>query len=343
INPHSLICARIISPRRNTALSVDFFESRIRTALALRERLFALPYYRLIFSESDHLPGIIVDRFADTLVIQLNTAAMDKRRDSLVTALERVCHPETIVLKNTSAIRTQEGLENSVDILKGDNCESLQIIENDVVFFSPLLEGQKTGWFYDHRLNRTRLTQYCQDKSVLDLFCYVGAWGILAAVAGARSVQCVDSSKRALQYVERNASENAVADKVSTLQGDAFEVLKELQVKGQLFDCINIDPPAFIKRKKDLKKGMAAYKQINTLAMQQLENDGILISSSCSFHLGHAELRNILLQCAIKLGRGIQILEQGHQAPDHPIHPAITETAYLKTFICRITHPEVLY
>jgi 23S rRNA (cytosine1962-C5)-methyltransferase len=343
INPHSLICARIISHKSNIVLSTEFFESRIRQALALRERLYQKPYYRLIFGESDLLPGIIVDRFNDILVIQINTAAMDIHQALLLTALDNILSPTTIVLKNTSSARKQEGLENSVDVVKGDAPDNLHIIENGIEFKSPLLDGQKTGWYYDHGLNRSRLSQYVPNKSFLDVFSYVGAWGIQAALAGASTVQCVDSSQKALDYVAINAQLNQLADKVSTTQGDAFEALKKFKSEKRVWDCINLDPPAFVKRKKDLKQGLTAYRQINSLAMELLPNDGILISSSCSFHLSHEALRNILLQSARKLGRYIQILEQGHQGPDHPIHPAIVETAYLKTYICRISDAEVVY
>ena len=343
INPHSLICARLFSHKINAKLSVELFQNRIRHALALRDRLYSKPYYRLIFGESDFLPGIIIDRYNDILVIQINTAAMELCKDMLLTALENIQLANTIVFKNTSSARKQEGLESIVEVVKGNAPDVLQIIENGISFSSPLLDGQKTGWFYDHGNNRRLLNRYTKDKSFLDVFSYVGAWGIQAAVAGAASVHCVDSSKKALDFVAKNAQHNQVEHKLSITQGDAFEVLKDFKTNKRTFDCINLDPPAFIKRKKDLKQGLQAYKQINTLAMALLVSDGILISSSCSFHLSHDALRNILLQCAIKLGRHIQILEQGQQGPDHPIHPAIIETAYLKTFICRISDPEMVY
>jgi len=265
---------------------------------------------------------------------------MDLHQELLLNALEAVLSPTTIVLKNTSSARKQEGLENFVKVVKGDAPDALRIIENGIEFDGPLLDGQKTGWFYDHGRNRHRLSAYVKNKTFLDVFSYVGAWGIHAAVAGASAVQCVDSSQKALDYIAQNATLNQVDNKLTTIKGDAFEVLKQLKVEKQTFDCINLDPPAFIKRKKDLKQGSVAYKQINSLAMELLGADGILISSSCSFHLSHDALRNILLQCANKAGRHIQILEQGHQGPDHPIHPAIEETAYLKTFICRISDPD---
>jgi 23S rRNA (cytosine1962-C5)-methyltransferase len=197
----------------------------------------------------------------------------------------------------------------------------------------PLLRGQKTGWFYDQRLNRQRMLSYAANCKVLDCFSYTGAWGVQAALAGASKVVCLDSSDSALGYVQRNAAQNGVADRIETVRGDALEMLSSL---GDEFDLAVVDPPAFIKRKKDSVKGEQAYLRLNTAAMRCLAPGGFLISSSCSYHLPAERLQRILLAAARSLGRELQLLEQGGQGPDHPVHPAIPETRYLKTFFARL-------
>jgi 23S rRNA (cytosine1962-C5)-methyltransferase len=186
-------------------------------------------------------------------------------------------------------------------------------------------------------MNRQRLTNYIRGKRVLDVFSYVGAWGVQAAVHGAEQVFCVDSSASALTSLEQNAALNKVADKVVTLQGDAFEALSQLRNESEKFDVVILDPPAFIKRRKDSKAGEQAYHRINQLGMRLLARDGVLVSASCSQQLAESQLQKIVLQDARHLDRTIQIVERGHQGPDHPLHPAIPETSYLKALFCRLT------
>jgi 23S rRNA (cytosine1962-C5)-methyltransferase len=214
--------------------------------------------------------------------------------------------------------------------------ERVALVENGVRFEAPLLTGQKTGWFYDQRDNRARIARYARGKRVLDVFSYLGGFGIQSAAAGAESVLCVDSSATALEGVQINAALNGLQDKVTTLQGDAFDVLKQLREQREHFDIVIVDPPAFIKRKKDMKEGVQAYRRINQMAMQVLAKDGILMSCSCSFHMTRENLLEQMLGAARHIDRSLQILEQGHQGPDHPVHPAITETDYLKAFIGRV-------
>ena len=208
--------------------------------------------------------------------------------------------------------------------------------ENGVKFEVPLMTGQKTGWFYDQRMNRERLRHYVRGAKVLDVFSYLGAFGVQAACAGAESVVCVDSSQKTPEWISRNAELNGVADKVSVQRDDAFEVLRRLRAERQRFDVVILDPPAFIKRKKDAKEGTLAYQRLNQMAMQVLAKDGILVSCSCSYHLHRDSLREILLKSSRHLDRFLEITEEGHQAPDHPMHPAIPETGYLKAFFCRV-------
>ncbi|WP_455229773.1 class I SAM-dependent rRNA methyltransferase [Geopseudomonas aromaticivorans] len=336
ISPQNLICARLISRDVKHMLDKSLLVHRINVALSLRERLFDKPFYRLVYGDSDLLPGLVVDRFGDYLVVQMASATMEHHKHHLIEALVQVVKPAGILLKNDSSARDAEGLSRYVDSAYGQVPEWVALEENGVKFEAPVQGGQKTGWFYDHRMNRARLAPYVKGKRVLDLFSYIGGWGVQAAAFGASEVMCVDGSALALDGVERNAALNGVADKLACVEGDVFEALKELKAAEERFDVIVADPPAFIKRKKDLKNGEAAYRRLNEAAMRLLNKDGILVSASCSMHLPEDDLQNILLQSARHLDRHIQLLERGGQGPDHPVHPAIHETRYIKSLTCRI-------
>lgn len=336
VNPHSLICARVYSRLADQALDRSLLVHRINIALSLRQRLFDKPFYRLVYGESDQLPGLVVDRFDDVLVAQIGTAGMEAVKDEIAEALDKVLKPRAILWRNDSSSRALEGLDSYVAAALGDTPEQITVEENGARFVVPLLGGQKTGWFYDHRQNRQRVQQLGRGLRVLDVFSYVGAWGIEAACAGAASVTCIDSSASALDLAEQNATLNGVADRLQTVQGDAFEALKALRAERERFDLVIVDPPAFIKRKKDAKNGIEAYRRINQAAMQLLGKDGLLVSASCSFHLQRDVLRDQLHMAARHLDRNMQIVEQGHQGPDHPVHPAIPETEYIKCLTLRI-------
>ena len=335
VNSRSLIAVRLVSRDRAARLDRALLKRRLTRALALREMLFDRPFYRAAFGESDALPGLVVDRFGDHLVVQVGTAGVERVKDELVAALRDVFDPRGILFRNDASGRALEGLESYVETAHGEVPDVLPLEENGVRFEAPVA-GQKTGWFYDHRANRARLAAYVRDRSVLDVFSYVGGWGVQAAAAGAREVACVDASAPALEQVARNAALNGVEAKVSAERGDAFEVLRAMAAEGRRFDVVVLDPPAFIKRKKDQKAGEEAYRRLNGLAMEVLRPDGILVSASCSFHLPREALQDAMLRAARRQGRGLQIVEQGHQGPDHPVHPAIPETAYLKAFFGRV-------
>ncbi|QLF93831.1 class I SAM-dependent rRNA methyltransferase [Pseudomonas sp. ABC1] len=336
LSPNNLICARLLSRDVEHPLSKSLLVHRLQVALSLRERLFDKPCYRLVYGDSDLLPGLVVDRFFDTLVVQLNSATMERNREALIEALIKVLKPSGIFFKNDTSARDAEGLERQTEVVHGSVAEWVALEENGVRFEAPVIAGQKTGWFYDHRMNRARLAPYVQGKRVLDLFSYIGGWGVQAAVFGASEVMCVDASALALDGVERNAALNGVAEKVTCVEGDVFAALRELKANQERFDVVIADPPAFIKRKKDLKNGEAAYRRLNEHAMRMLGKDGILVSASCSMHLPEDDLQNILLSSARHLDRNIQLLERGGQGPDHPVHPAIAETRYIKSLTCRL-------
>lgn len=336
VNPNSLICGRLVSRDPDYSLNGSLLIHRLKVALSLRERLFDRPYYRLVFGEGDGLPGLVVDRYADTVVAQINTAGMERVKDAIVTALIDVVRPVRIVFRNDSDSRELEGLDQYVEMALGDEVDEVILEENGVRFAAPVLTGQKTGWFYDHRMNRARMQHYVRGRRVLDVFSYIGGWGVQAAAAGASDLLCVDSSDTALARVQANACLNDVADKMRTVSGDAFEVLRHLREGRERFDVVILDPPAFIKRKKDLHAGQAAYQRLNQQAMQLLAKDGMLITASCSYHLARDSLRQLVQQASRHLDRHLTIVEQGHQGPDHPVLPAVPEMEYLKTLFCRV-------
>jgi 23S rRNA (cytosine1962-C5)-methyltransferase len=306
-------------------------------ALSLRQTLFEQPYYRLVHGEGDGLPGLVVDRFDQVLVAQITTAGMEAQKDAILGALQKVLKPQAIVLRNDSSARSLEGLDDYVEVANGKLPETVEVWENHTRFQIDVLAGQKTGWFYDHRMNRARMQQYVKNARVLDVFSYVGAWGTQALVAGAEALTCIEASAAAIERLHANAALNGHEDKLTSIEGDAFEALKALRQERQRFDVVIVDPPAFIKRKKDFKEGLLAYRRINQLAMQVLNKGGYLISGSCSYHLPEEELRNVLLQASRHIDRWAQVIEQGHQGPDHPVHPAIPETNYLKAFFLRLS------
>jgi 23S rRNA (cytosine1962-C5)-methyltransferase len=336
VNPATLISARLVSRDPTMLLDQSLITHRLNVALSLRERLFDKPYYRLVFGDSDGLPGLVVDRFADVLVVQITTAGMERLKVEVIAALDKVLKPAAILLRNDSSMRAMENLPSYIETVRGEIPEWLALEENGLRFETPLARGQKTGWFYDHRMNRARAAAYVKGKRVLDVFSYLGAWGVQAAAGGAESVLCVDSSALALEGVVRNAGLNNVESKVQTRQADAFELLKELRTARERYDVVILDPPALIKRRKDIKEGTVAYQRLNQMAMQVLAKDGILVSCSCSYHLERDTLRDLLLKNSRHLDRFMQIVEEGHQGPDHPVHPAIPETAYLKAFFTRV-------
>ncbi|WP_305909353.1 class I SAM-dependent rRNA methyltransferase [Methylomarinum sp. Ch1-1] len=337
VNPNTLICARLLSRKANLKVGANFFKSRLATALTLRERLFDKPYYRLVFGESDGLPGLVIDRFGSVLSVQITTAGIEKHKEVLISCLIELLQPEAILLKNDNGQRQLENLSLEPEIVYGKVPEALIIEENKARFNISILAGQKTGWFYDHRDSRARLAALSRGLKVLDLFSYSGAWGIPAAMAGASEVTCVDSSESALAMAASSAELNGVGDILRLVRSDVFDFLRQAREQNEHYDIVVLDPPALIKRKKDFKAGYEAYRRLNHLALQVLERNGILVSASCSHHLSRANLHEILRSSARHIDRHLIFFADGGQGPDHPIHPAVMETDYLKTFFCSVS------
>jgi 23S rRNA (cytosine1962-C5)-methyltransferase len=337
-NPRSLIAARLVSRDHEHPFTQETATSlivhRLKVALSLRERLYPTPHYRLVFGESDGLPGLVVDRYGEVLVAQFTTAGIERMRAEVIAALEKVLAPACILLRNDLGVRELEGLERTVEVASGTLPETLEVVEDGLRFAVPARDGQKTGWFYDQRENRALLGRFAKGARVLDLFSYYGGWGLRAAAVGASEVLCVDSSAAAVAGIARNAAANGLA--VGTREGDVFEVLKELRAARERFDVVVCDPPAFIKKRKDHRDGLNAYHRINQMAMQVLARDGLLVSCSCSHHLGRDELLSVVRAEARHVDRSAQVVAIGGQGFDHPVHPAIPETEYLKCLFVRV-------
>ena len=336
VNPNALICARLVARGIRHEVGRSLIVHRLKVALALRERLYGRPYYRLVYGESDGLPGLVLDRYGDVVVGQIATVGMEAMKDAVAEAVAKVLKPVAMVWKNAGSLRRLEALPEYVETAFGALPERVIAEEAGLEFEIDVEHGQKTGWFYDQRANRDAMAPYVRDARVLDLFAYVGAWGVRAASMGAAEVLCVDASKAAVAAIGANAFANRVATKVTAIEEDAFDALKRLRQAKERFDVVIVDPPAFVKRKKDFAEGRLAYRRINEAAMQLLGRDGVLITCSCSWHMSRDALLEVINAGARHLDRNVQVLSRLQQAPDHPAHPAIPESDYLKGYICRV-------
>lgn len=335
-NPHSLIAARFLSRDANATIDRAFLCERIQSALAMREALFAEPYYRLVHAEADGLPGLIVDRLGDICVMQPNSAGMDRLREDVVAALQDCLSPRAIVVRADSPVRQLEGLEERVEVI-GDLPEGpLGVVENGCLYLADPVAGQKTGWFFDQRDNRRFMADLATGQSVLDIYAHTGGFGLAAAKAGARAVTMVDRAEAALDLARRAADDNDVATACGFAQGDAFGDLEARRDRGERFDILICDPPAFVRTKKDLKSGARGYRKLTRLAARLVDADGWLAIASCSHHVSG----DLLLE-QIKLGlrdsgREGRVVRRSGAGPDHPIHPALPESTYLKFFCLRL-------
>lgn len=339
-NNQALICARILDTEPRDVLDAAFFEKRIQTALELRQIAFKQDFYRLVYGEGDLLSGLVIDRFAQTFVVQIGTQAIEQAKDALVSALQKIFGATAIIVfKNDGKGRSMEQLDEYVETVPADaNVTELEVIENGVSFKAPL-DGQKTGWFYDHRDGRKWLNDCAQGRTVLDVFSYIGGWGIQAAAHGATQVTCVDSSAKAGESVLANAALN-MQSQVTFVESDAFEYFKK--AASATYDLVVLDPPALIQKRRDFEQGRQAYFLLNEGAIQRVKDGGLLVSASCSLHLDRDELIRIVQQVARRQNKHVQMVHEAHPAADHPRLIPMTESDYLKCLVFRVTAlPEV--
>ncbi|MGK2285279.1 class I SAM-dependent rRNA methyltransferase [Pedomonas sp. V897] len=329
-NPHSLIAARLLTRNHSRAIDARFFRERIEKALLLRERLFERPFYRLVHGEGDFLPGLVIDRYGDAVVVQPNTAGMDAHRDLILEAVQAVLKPRTIALVSSGAARVLEGLPPLNEVPVGTLDGAVPLEENGLTYFADLTGGQKTGWFFDHRLNRAFVSRLAKGQDVLDLYTYAGAFALAAASGGAASVTAVDRSEGALQLAARAAEANGLADRVTTVAADVFE---HLQNDTRHYGVVVADPPAFAKSRKDIPSALKGYEKLARLAVQRVAPDGLLCIASCSHHVS-AEAFQEATSAGIRTGgRAARLIHSAAAGPDHPVHPLLPQTAYLKFLV----------
>ena len=329
-NPHPLIAGRILSRDPEVAIDGDFFSARLRAALAVREGLYGVPYYRLVHAEADGLPGLIIDRFGDVCVVQVNTAGMERLSDPLTAALHDVLAPKTILFRNDSAVRNLEGLAQEIRTVGEDLTGPIEVLENGGVFQADPRAGQKTGWFYDQRDNRAFVAALARDRRVADFYSYTGGFAVSAALAGAAEVHAFDRSQAALDFAAQAAAANGVGAKFSATRGDAFQLLHGFASAGETFDVVIADPPAFVKSKKDHQAGIRGYRKLFRLATQIVAPGGFLFAASCSHHVDPPSFAEAVRRALADAGRSGRILRSAGAAPDHPVHPFLPETGYLK-------------
>ncbi|NTW59478.1 MAG: class I SAM-dependent rRNA methyltransferase [Nitrospirae bacterium] len=333
VNPRSLIAVRILT-RKQEDMDAAFFTRRIGSARDLRKDLGFGESFRAVFSEGDGLPGLIVDKYADTLVVQSLTAGIDGMLDLVLAALRDVYGPKTIVLRNDTASRELEGLERETRVVLGETSGMVEFEESGIRYRANVIEGQKTGFFFDQRENRLALKDLVRGRRTLDCFCYVGAWALSAARYGATEVIGIDSSEKAATLARSNAELNNLSAKF--LVGDVFEKLRELEKQKERFGCVILDPPAFVKSRAKVREALKGYKEINLRGMRLLEPGGFLVTCSCSHHIDQELFREMLIDAAWSAGRQARLLEMRTQSRDHPMLLAAKESQYLKCAILSV-------
>lgn len=335
-NPHPLISARLLAPDPGATIDRAFLAARLARALGLRERLFDAPFYRLAWSEADGLPGLVVDRYGDAAAAQINTAGMDRLAEALTEALIETAGLRSVVFRNDTAARELEGLPARTVCAGAPVDGPVEIVENGVRFLVDISGGQKTGWFYDHRENRARVAALARGADMLDAYSYLGGFGLQAAAAGARSAVCLDRSEPALALGAEAARLNGLSGACEFLRGEVFATLEGFAREGRSFDIVVCDPPAFVKSKKDLAVGLKGYRKLLRLAAGRVRPGGFLFAASCSHHVDAGQFAEALRGALRGARRGGRVLHRGAAGPDHPIHPYLPESAYLKAALLQL-------
>lgn len=340
-NPDSNITVRLYSWDEPQALDTAFWASRIDTALALRRDVMQgddNTAYRLVFSESDGLSGLTVDRYVDWLLVQITSRALADRREVLFDLLQERLQPRGIWLRTEKGIGESEGLLLQDGLIRGEAPpRPLSIKENGLTFLVDVAEGQKTGTFLDQRDNHAATARFCDGKRVLDLFCYAGGFGLAAASRGASHVTCVDSSQPALDAAKLNAEANQLSDRMEFTRSDVFKYLEQAKARGDQFDVVVLDPPKMARSQSGFDQAMRGYHSLNAMSASLIRPGGILVTCSCSGRVSREDFELMLANVATSLRRPIQILESRGQPPDHPVSPNCPENSYLKCYICRVS------
>ena len=337
INPNSKIVARLLDNDINTTISADWFRDKFQRALDMRARLFDRPFYRLIHAECDGLPGVIIDRFDDHFVVQPNAAWADRLMDALVEALVDVTGARVVIKNASGRTRGLEGLDDVSQVLRGDMPSApIQVPMNGAIYMADLAGGQKTGLFFDQRPNHAFAASLSKGARVLDVFSHVGGFSLAALAAGAEHAVAVDGSAAALDLAKQGAAAMGVEDKFETRRGDAFDVMTQLVEEGAQFDVVICDPPAFASSKPALEAGLRAYERVARLAAQVVVDGGYLGLCSCSHAADLAKFRSASIRGIGRAGRKSALIHTGFAGPDHPLHPQLAESGYLKSLFFRL-------
>jgi 23S rRNA (cytosine1962-C5)-methyltransferase len=314
-----------------------WFDAKIGAAMALRTQLFEAPFYRLIHAEGDALPGLIVDRFGDVLVMQPNAIWLEEREADVAAALLAATGCTTLIKNGTGRARAAEGLPEVTEVLSGAAPDApIPVPMNGAIYMADVMGGQKTGLFYDQRDNHAFAARLARGARVLDVFSHVGGFALACLAAGAERALAVDASEPALALARDGAAVGGMADRLETRAGDAFATLEALAAEGAQFDLVICDPPAFAPSKQALEKGLRAYERVARLAAPLVAPGGTLILCSCSHAADLGKFRASCLRGIGRAGREARIIHTGFAGPDHPQHPALTETGYLKALAFRL-------
>ena len=335
-NPASKIRVRILT-FEDEPITEQFWRRRLAQAIRLRERIITgTDAYRLIHGEADLLPGLIVDRYQEVLVMQNLSFGMDRRKGLLADLLCQESGATQVYLRNDAKSRTLEGLPLEKGFLRGSGATMVEIHEGPARFLVDIERGQKTGWFCDQRENRLVAARFAAGAEVLEVFAHTGAFGIHAALAGAKSVEGLDVSEEALALARNHAVLNKMEDRCLYRQSDAFEEMRKLERGGRRYDLVLLDPPAFARNKQAVPRALVGYKDVNHLGIRLTKPEGFLVTCSCSHHVTEQELWTSIRLAARDAKRQVRLLEQRGQASDHPIFATMPETRYLKCFILQI-------
>ncbi|HLG21611.1 MAG TPA: class I SAM-dependent rRNA methyltransferase [Candidatus Manganitrophaceae bacterium] len=335
-NPKSVITVRVLT-REREEIDLSFFQSKIASALSFRKRFYSgESAYRVVYGEADFLPGLIIDRYGEHIVLQVLTAGMERFLEPLLSAVGALFSPHAIVARNDVPSRALEGLPVEKKVITGSLDAPVVISRGGLEFEIDLLEGQKTGFFLDQLGNYQALKGLVDGAEVLDAFCYTGGWSLYAARFGAKTVTGIDSSENAISLARRNADRNRFGSVARFEIANVFDALKEREGRGERYDCVILDPPSFVKRRKEIEGAVRGYKEINLRAMKLLRKGGFLISCSCSYHLSQERFRQTLLDAATDVKRDLRLIAFRSQPKDHPILMSLSETEYLKCAVLQV-------
>jgi len=336
VTPSSKIFCRMLDRDPDAVIDTAWLQARIATALEMRERLFDAPFYRLVHAEADGLPGVVIDRFGDHVVIQPNAAWADRMTDDLCAAVQAVTGATTVVKNASGRARAMEGLGEETVVLAGDASAPVAVQMNGATYMADLTGGQKTGLFFDQRPNHAFAARLSGGARVLDVFSHVGGFALAALAGGAQSALSVDSSEPALTLAQAGAEADGMADRFATRRGDAFDVLAALADEGTQFDVVICDPPAFAPSKNSLEAGLRAYERIARLAAPLVAPGGYLGLCSCSHAADLSRFRNASSRGIGRAGRQAQMIHTGFAGADHPQLPQLAESGYLKALFYRL-------